>query len=80
MHGNDENMLFWSQFKFRITFQLQFLEWNICFRIFFYFGKKIEIKTKRNKKNYFNFVLCYEIIRIVYFCVKTEKEPFYCIS
>ena len=22
MHGNDENILFWSQFKFRITFQL----------------------------------------------------------
>ena len=29
MHGNDWNILFWSQLKFRITFQLQFLEWNI---------------------------------------------------
>ena len=28
MHGNYENTLFWSQFKFRITFQLKFLEWN----------------------------------------------------
>ena len=25
MHGNYENILFWRQFKFRITFQLQFL-------------------------------------------------------
>ena len=36
MHGNDENMLFWSQFKLRITFQLQFLEWIFFF--FFFFG------------------------------------------
>ena len=57
-----------------------FLNEIFFFVFFFYFGKKIEIKTKRNKKNYFNFVLCYEIIRIFYSCVKTEKEPFYCIS
>ena len=34
-------------------------------------------KTKKNKRNYFNFVLYFQIIRIVYFCVKTEKD---CIS
>ena len=41
------------------------------------------MKTKKKKTNYFNFVLYYaimQIIRIVYFCINTEKEPFYCIS
>ena len=44
--------------------------------IFFFFfgGGKFDIKTKKNKRNYFNFVLCYEIIRIAYFCFKTEKN------
>ena len=76
MHGNDKNMLFWSQFKFRITFQLQLLEWNI----FSYYFKQlrtvceIDTKTKKNKINYLNFVLYYQIIRIAYFCVKTEKS------
>ena len=38
------------------------------------FGQKIWYKKQRqiNKINYFKFVLYYEIIRIVYFCVKTE--------
>ena len=41
MHGNDENILCWSQFKLKITFQLQFLHWNIFFSYFIYnFGKK----------------------------------------
>ena len=81
MHGNDENMLFWSQYKFRITFQLQFLEWFFFFYFIYNFGIKIDIKTKKNKRNYFNFVLYYQIIRIVYVCVKTEEEKnFYCIS
>ena len=41
---------------------------------------KIDIKTKKNKINYFNFVLCYQITRIAYLCIQPEKEPFYCIS
>ena len=36
-NGNDENTLFWSQFKFRITFQVQFLEWNIVFLFYLWF-------------------------------------------
>ena len=40
MNGNDENMMFWSQFKFRITFQLQLLELNICLIFYYDFGKK----------------------------------------
>ena len=31
-------------------------------------------KTKKNKRNCFNFVLYYQIIRIIYFCVKNWKR------
>ena len=79
VHENDENMLFWSQFKFIITFQLQFLEWFFLFFFIYNIWKKLHNNIK-NKTNYFNFVLYYQIIRIAYFCVKTEKEKFYCIS
>ena len=52
---------------------------EIFFSYFIYnFGQKL-IKTKKNKRNCFNFVYHYQIIRIVNFCVKTEKEPFNCI-
>ena len=76
MHENDENMLFWSQFKFWITFHLQFLV--ILFII-------LANNWYKNKEKQFFFISTlfynyYQIIRIVYFCVKTEKEPFYCIS
>ena len=51
MHGNDENMLFWSQFKFRITFQLQFFEWNIFVLILLIILAKncYKNKEKQNK-------------------------------
>ena len=42
------------------------------FLIVFIIFAKIDIKTKKNKRNYLNFVLYYQIIRIAYFCVKTE--------
>ena len=45
------------------------------------FWPKMHIKTKKNKINYFNFVLYYQIIKKIYFCVKTENtKSFYCIS
>ena len=72
-----ENSEFTSKiFVFRIImFEL------ISFSYFIHnFGNFLNIKTKKNKRNYFNFVLYYQIIRIAYFCVKLEKEPFYCIS
>ena len=59
---------------------------NFLNKIFLYFLILLIIlvnnlyKTKKNKINNFDFVLCYEIIIIVYFCVKNEKVPFYCIS
>ena len=37
---------------------------------------KNDIKTKENKRNYSNFVLYYQIIRIAYLCVKTENIIF----
>ena len=77
MHENDENMLFWNHFKFRITFQLQFHELDICFLILFIILAKTDIKTKKNKINYFNFVLYHQIIRMAYFCVKTDFFLFF---
>ena len=41
---------------------------------FFEFWQKIDIKTKKNKINSFNFVLYYQIIRMAYVCIKTEKR------
>ena len=74
MHWNDENMLtmFWSQFKFRITFQLKFLELNIVLHILFIILVKKRYKNKHNK--YFNFALYYEIIKIFNFCLKQWKR------
>ena len=51
-----------------------FLNDFFFFLILFIILAKIDIKTKKNKRNYFNFVLYYQIIRIAYFCVKTEKK------
>ena len=58
-----KNMLFWSQFKFRITFQMQFLERNIFFHIlfmiFFFF---LDIKQRKTK----------EIISTLFYIIKTK--------
>ena len=45
--------------------------------LFVIFGFK---KTKKNKINYFNFVLYYEIIRLVYLCLKTDFFLFFFIA
>ena len=55
---------------------------NCNFLIFFFlfylsFWQIIDIKTKKNKINYFNFLLYYQIVRIVYLCVKTENKFFF---
>ena len=77
MNGNDENMLFWSQFKFWITFQLHFLEWFFFFSYFIHnLGKEIEIKIKKNK--IIVSTLFYIIISLELFI--SEKQQFYCIS
>ena len=73
MHENDENMLFWSQFKFGITFHMQFLELNIFSYFIYDFGppKKIDIKTK---KNLISTLLCYKSIINCFLCVCVKTE------
>ena len=50
-----------------------FLNEIYIFLLFIILAKN-DIKTKKNKRNCFNFVLYYQIIRISYFCVKTDKS------
>ena len=50
MHGNNENMLFWSEFDFGITFQFQFLELNIFSYFIYNFGKKNWYENKEKQK------------------------------
>ena len=71
MHGNDENMLFWSEFKHRNTSLLQFLNYYFFLILFIIFKKKNYKPAKKNE--IFNYVMYYEIIRIAYFGIKTEK-------
>ena len=74
MHENYESMLFWSHLNLESLSNCNFFN-EIFFSYFICnFGKKIDIKTKKNKRNYINFVLCHQIIRMVCFCVKTEKS------
>ena len=61
IHGNDEIILCWSQLKLRITFQLQFLDWNIFFLFYLWFWQKIDIKTKKKK----------EIISTLFYVIKS---------
>ena len=55
---------------------------NFLNEIFFIynFSKKKWYKNKEKQKKLFQLCFILKIIRIIYFCVKTEKEQFYCIS
>ena len=76
MHGNDENMLFWFRFKFRITFQLQFLEWNIFIIFYLWFWQKLDIKTKKNKKIISTLFYIFKSLELLIFVYKLKKNNF----
>ena len=77
-----EMMKTWcSEVNLNLESFLVAISWiKYMFHILFIILAKIWYKTKKNKINYFNFVLYYQIIRIVYFCLKTENYLFYYIS
>ena len=79
MHGHDENMLFWSQFKFGITIQLQFLEYFFLI-LFIILAIKKKKKKKKNKRNYSTLFYDNKSLEFFIFVSKLKKEPFYCSS